>query len=82
VRVVIDNAALRRNRSCKGAYTSPEWDESAQALVYSDWDATVKRLLDKGQLGADELEWFIHHKLVPMTMAEFIAAKAAHGVHK
>ena len=80
MRVVIDNATLRRHRSCKGAYASPEWDEGEQALIYADWERTVERLLSKGQPGADELEWFVHHKLVPMTAEELVAAKAAHGV--
>lgn len=79
MRVVIDNAALRRNRSCKGAYTNPEWDEKEQALVFHDWAKSVEELLSTPR-GLARLEWYVTHNLVPMTMAEFIAAKAARGV--
>lgn len=74
MRVVIDNATLRKYRSCKGAYTNREWDPELQALVFPDWEASVKELMatTKGQA---RLEWYISNGLVPMTMAEFIAAK-------
>lgn len=75
MRVVIDNAALRKNRSCKGAYTNREWDPKLQALVFSDWEASVEELLSTPK-GLGRLEWYVNRKLVPMTMAEFIAAKA------
>jgi hypothetical protein len=78
VRVVIDNAALRRHRSCKGAYTSPYWDEREQALVYEDWASAVKFFLETAD-GTARLQWLAKHKLVPMTMDEFIAARAARG---
>jgi hypothetical protein len=78
VRVVIDNAALRRNRSCKGAYTNREWDEKEQALIFPDWDASVEELLST-EKGLARLEWYVRHNLVPMTMDEFIAAKSARG---
>lgn len=78
MRVVIDNEALRRNRSCKGAYTNREWDPALQALVFSDWEESVKELLST-EKGLARLEWYVRHKLVPMTMSEFIAAKAALG---
>ena len=79
MRVVIDNAALRRNRSCKGAYTNREWDPELQALVFPDWDASVEELLSTPK-GLGRLEWYVRHNLVPMTMDEFIAAKTARGV--
>ena len=81
MRVVIDNRALRRNRSCKGAYTNKEWDPKegeAGALVFPDWDASVKELLSTRK-GVARLDWYVLHKLVPMTDDELIAAKAAHG---
>lgn len=78
MRVVIDNAALRRNRSCKGAYTNREWDPELQALVFPDWDASVEELLSTPK-GIGRLEWYVRCKLVPMTMSEFIAVKSARG---
>jgi hypothetical protein len=79
MRVVIDNAALRKARSCKGAYTNREWDPALQALVFPDWDASVKELLSTPK-GRARLEWYARHNLVPMTLDQFIAAKAALGV--
>lgn len=84
MRVVITNAQLRKYRSCKGAYTNPEWDPKegeAGALVFVDWDASVKELLSTPK-GIARLEWYVLHKLVPMTADELVAAKAAHGVSK
>jgi hypothetical protein len=75
VRVVIDNATLRRHRSCKGAYTNREWDADAQALIFSDWAASVTELLSTPK-GLARLEWYVHHGLVPMTKDEFISAKS------
>ena len=77
-RVVIDNATLRHHRSCRGAYTSPEWSEKEQALIYADWDKTVTRLLKKPG-GIDQIEWFVNHKLVPMTKDQFDALKKEHS---
>ncbi len=78
MRVIIDNATLRRHRSCRAAYSSPEWDAKSQTLVYEDWDATVERLL-KNPEGLETIEWFVNHKLVPMTSDEFAALKKARG---
>ena len=50
-----------------------------QALVYSDWDKTVQRLLKKGQDGIDQIEWFVNHTLVPMTKEQFDALKKEHS---
>jgi hypothetical protein len=77
MRVVILKADLKRNRACKSAYTLPEWDEELQALVFEDWDAEVQKLLSSPE-GTERLEWRVAHKLVPMTIDEFSAAKAAH----
>jgi hypothetical protein len=79
MRVVIDNKELRRNRSCRGTYTNKEWDPAEQALVFPDWEASVKELLSTPE-GLIRLDWYVRHNLVPMTMSEFIAAKIAHGV--
>lgn len=79
MKVVIDNATLRWHRSCRATYTSPEWDAKLQALVYSDWDKTVARLLAKGQDGIDQLEWFVNHKLVPMTAEQLAKIKKEHS---
>lgn len=78
MRVVIDNATLRRHRSCKGAYTNPEWDAEAQALIFPDWEASVEQLLSDPK-GLARLEWYVSQRLVPMTMSEFLTAKAARG---
>jgi len=78
MRVVIDNATLRRHRSCKGAYTNREWDAEAQALIFPDWEASITELLSTKK-GVARLEWYVHNKLVPMTDDELAAAKTAHG---
>lgn len=78
-RIVIDKATLKRHRACRDAYTSPEWDEKLQALVFADWDKTVARLLAKGPKGLEQLEWWVNHKLVPMTAEQFAAIKKEHS---
>jgi hypothetical protein len=80
VRVVIDNATLRRHRSCRNVYTSPFWDAKEQALVFPDWEDAVKNyFLPMGAEGLFRLEWHVTHKLVPMTEDELAALKKAHG---
>ena len=78
MRVVINNAALRKNRSCKGAYTNREWDPELQALVFPVWEESVKELLSTPK-GLARLEWYVLHNLVPMTMAELVKAKSSLG---
>jgi hypothetical protein len=78
MRVVLDKATLKRHRACRAAYSSPEWDAKLQVLVYEDWDATVERLLSKPE-GLEQIEWFVNHKLVPMTSDEFAALKNTQG---
>jgi hypothetical protein len=78
-RIVVSKATLKQRRACRAAYTSPEWDEKEQALVFSDWDKTVARLLAKGQEGIDQLEWWVRQKLVPMTTDEFAKIKKEHS---
>jgi len=74
-RIVIPKAVLKRHRACDAAYTSPEYDADQDAIVYADWDETVKRLLAKGRQGIDEIDWYVANKLVPMTRDEFVALK-------
>ena len=81
MKVVIDKDTLKRHRACRAAYSSPEWDEEKQALIYSDWNATISRLLARPG-GLDMIEWFVNHKLVPMTEAEFEMLKKKHGGSK
>jgi len=78
-RVVLPRALLKQHRACRAAYTSPEWDEKEQALIYSDWAKTVERHIAMGQEGLDRLQWFVNHKLVPMTQAELDAIKKEHS---
>jgi hypothetical protein len=80
MKVVIPRAVLKQNRACSAAYVSPEWDEKEDAIVFSDWDKTVQRLLAKpnGE-GLDQLDWYVAHKLVPMTASEFAELKRKHG---
>lgn len=79
VRVVIDKATLKRHRACDAAYTSPEWDESLQALVYADLDRSVQRLLAMGDEGVKHLRWHVRHKLVPMTEIDLEAKIRSYG---
>ena len=78
MRVVIPKATLKQHRACVAAYTSPEYDEGEQALVYADWGKTVERHIAMGPEGIFRLEWFVNHKLVPMTPEELAALKKAH----
>lgn len=80
MRVVLSKAVLKRNRACPAAYTSVEWNSAEDALIYEDWDQTVDRLFTTRE-GADQLEWLVLKKLVPMTKEEFDAAKTARGAH-
>lgn len=81
MRVVIPNETLRRNRSCSTVYTSPYWDAAENALVFPDWDdAIANYFVPMGHEGFFRLEWHVRHKLVPMTMDEFEALKAANGL--
>lgn len=79
MRVVIPKATLKRHRACTAAYTSPEYDEGEQALVYSDWGKTVERHIAMGPEGLFRLEWLVAQKLVPMTEDELAAIKKRVG---
>ncbi len=61
MKITIDRDTLKRHRACRAAYSSPEYDEKLQALVYSDWDATVQRLLARPG-GLEMIEWFVNLK--------------------
>jgi len=75
MQVVITKAQLDEQRACSAYLKSPEWDAGQQALVYSDWDATVARLLSS-RIGTVFLDFLVVHGLVPMTVTEFIDARA------
>ena len=79
MRVVIKKETLKLRRACDAAYTSPEWDETLQALVYSDFDKTVKRLMSTPE-GVKHLAWHVHHKHVPMTQVQFESLKKKAGI--
>lgn len=66
MRVVIDKATLKRHRACVAAYTSPEWDEATQSLVYADLHRSIRRLLAMGPDGVKHLRWLAGHKLIPI----------------
>jgi len=74
-KVVIPIATFKRLRACGAAYNSPEYDAEQDAVVFSDWDKTVERLLAKGRQGLNEIDWCVAHKLVPMTREEFVVLK-------
>lgn len=75
MKVVIRLAELQAHKACDDYLRSPEWDEGQQALVYSDWDATVARHFAMGPLGVVRLGWLVGSGLVPMTAVQFIEAR-------
>ncbi len=83
MQVVVTKDQLVRNRACSAYMRSPEWDAEAQALVYTNWSKTVKRLLSTRK-GISFLDWLVIHKLVPMTAEDLARARAnqenEHGV--
>jgi hypothetical protein len=70
MQVVITKDRLVASNACPVYLDSPEWDKEQQALVYSDWDATVVRLLSTPR-GTKYLGFLIKSELVPMTQAQF-----------
>lgn len=72
MRVTITLSQLQSASACDVYLKSPEWDAGEQSLVYSDWDATVTRLLAKRK-DTTYLGWLVGHHLVPMTQQEFQA---------
>lgn len=76
MQVVIPKSSLEKHGACPAYLDSPEWDVGQQALVYADWHATADRLMSTRK-GASHLGWLVDHKLVPMTMEEFLQVKQA-----
>jgi hypothetical protein len=75
--VVITKDQLEAGGPCQPFHLkSPEWDEEREALVYEDWEATVKRLSSTKD-GLTQLGWLVAHNLVPMTRLEFRAVRKA-----
>jgi hypothetical protein len=72
--VIIEKAQLLAFDACGAYLKSPEWDAEREALVYSDWAATVDRLTATRD-GVGLLGWLVARKLVPMTRAEFVKAR-------
>lgn len=64
--VTITEDQLKSAKACDAYLTSPEWDEKKRALVYKDFDATVKRL-NSSPFGQRYLGFLISKKLVPLT---------------
>jgi len=69
MQVVITKDQLEKSSACLVYLDSPEWDTSRQALVYSDWEKTVERLMST-RAGTTYLDFLVVRKLVPMTTAE------------
>jgi hypothetical protein len=74
MQVVIPKSKLEAEKACADYFDSPEWN--GEALVYADWGQTVERLLSTRR-GVLQLSWLVSHKLVPMTLEEFAAARKA-----
>lgn len=72
MQVIVTKAQLETARACPDYLKSPEWN--GEALVYTDWAASVVRLLST-PAGRAQLSWLVTHKLVPMTLTEYIIAR-------
>lgn len=72
--VVVTKDQLEKASACRVYLESPEWDKERQALVYPDWEATVKRLLST-RAGMSYLSFLVTYGLVPMTKEQLKAAK-------
>lgn len=70
MQVVITIARLKGSNACSVYLDSPEWDNEQQALVYTDWEASVARLLST-RAGTAHLSFLVSRELVPMTREEF-----------
>lgn len=75
MQVVITREKLVASNACDVYLKSPEWDAEQGALVYSNWDASVARLLSTRR-GIKFLGFLVESKLVPMTTSEFNARRA------
>ena len=76
MQVVIAKDKLLALNACDAYLKSPEWDPARQALVYSDWEATVDRL-SATRDGIVFLEWLVARELVPMTRVELSGIRRA-----
>jgi hypothetical protein len=75
MQVVIPKAKLEEASPCRDYFLdSPDWN--GEALVYANWEETVRRLLSTRK-GTVQLNWLVDNGLVPMTSEEFVAARAA-----
>ncbi|MGH3303684.1 MAG: hypothetical protein ACRDOK_18795 [Streptosporangiaceae bacterium] len=74
MQVIIPKSSLVKYHACAAAYSSPEWSDAKEALVYPDWSASVERMMST-PMGRSHLDWLIVHKLVPMTAAEFFEVR-------
>lgn len=74
--VVITKDRLEEARACRVYLDSPEWDKEREALVYTDWDATVRRLMSARE-GMAYLDFLVARELVPMTKDTFQAMRSA-----
>jgi hypothetical protein len=83
--VTLKKADLDAKKPCAPWYLeSPEWDKTQEALVYKDFDATVRRLL-ASNTGRERLKWLVRHALVPMKPEELkarIASRRAENRNK
>ena len=71
--VTVKKADLDAKKPCAPWYLeSPEWDAGQEALVYKDFDATVRRLTTTNT-GRERLKWLVRNALVPMTSDELKA---------
>ena len=75
--VILEESKLKELGVCSEYLKSPEWDEGRRALVYTNWDRTVARLLERRETAA-YLKKLIAHGLVPMTENQFREAREAH----
>jgi hypothetical protein len=71
--VVIPKEKLVELKACSVYLDSPEWN--GEALVYSNWEETVERLMSTGP-GITYLGFLVAKKLVPLTKDEFRALRA------
>lgn len=75
MQVIITKDQLEKAHACSVYSKSIEWDESRQALVYSDWGKTVERLLAT-RAGTAYLDFLVVRGLVPMTKEALTEARA------
>ena len=76
MRVIITKGQLLAARACAAYLDSPEWDEEQEALVYKNWDKTVKRLASNKE-GLTFLGWLVGRSLVPMPRLQFRRMRSA-----